>query len=237
MIITYARCSSPSARKIAEQDDDIILSRSSSGDVNWGRARANTSLNSDITNSTNKRVMRTLFAENDVPMPKLYTDHEAHALAKEGKELIGRPDRHSGGRGLWRINSNDTFMNAYRGTRRKKAATHFMEFIDAPREYRVHIFKGRSIRLSEKRHGETGDTAHGNYITVRPDPEHNIRHVREAAKRAVEAVGLDFGAVDVLANNNECWVLETNASPGIGGSLPKLYADTFTKWKNGELND
>lgn len=229
--ICYSGRSRPSALRLAEESSDINITRTSNGDVNWGRARANTQLNPDISNATNKRLMRELFREHDVPMPKLYTDHEAHALAKQGETILGRPDNHTKGRGFWLVRSNASFMRALRGTRKKRGATHFMEYIDAPREYRVHVFLDKSIRISEKAFfiDDNGKKA---YTTAKPT--HNVKHVRKAAKQAVKALGLDFGAVDILANDDECWVLEVNTAPGLGGSMPRVWVETFIKWKKGE---
>lgn len=147
--------------------------------------------------------------------------------------IVGRPDHHMKGRGLWVCHNLADVRRALRGTRRKRAATHFMEYVDAPHEYRVHIFKGKSIRISEKLQGEHGETSHGNYTTIKPTG--NVRHVRKAAKQAVSALGLDFGAVDILANDDNCWVLEVNAAPGLGGTMPRVYAETFKKWYEGEV--
>jgi D-alanine-D-alanine ligase-like ATP-grasp enzyme len=105
-----------------------------------------------------------------------------------------------------------------------------MEFVEAAREYRVHVFKGKSIRISEKDFTEDGE-----YVTRKP--QHEIRHVRNAAKEAVAALGLDFGAVDILATDDQCWVLEVNAAPGVGGTMPQLYADTFHRWNDGEWEE
>lgn len=231
MILCYSGRSAPSAELIADEDDDIFTARSSEGDVNWGRARANTSLNPDISNCTNKRVMRELFASHEVPMPKLYTKQEVYEIlaplheGEHGNRFVGRPDQHSKGRGFWDIRTLGGLRRASDGTRKKKAATHFMEYISsAPHEYRVHIFKGKSIRISEKDFYEEG------YVTIKPTG--NIKHVRKAAKKAVEALGLDFGAVDILATDDECWVLEVNTAPGLGGTMPALYAKTFLNWYN-----
>jgi glutathione synthase/RimK-type ligase-like ATP-grasp enzyme len=233
LILTYSGRSAPSAWLIAEEGG-VTLNRGSTGDINWGRARANTSLNPDISNSTNKRVMRQLFAENDVPMPQLLNTQQAVRAVLDGKVVIGRPDTHSKGRGLWRCRTPRDINRALRGTRRKRAATHFMAFVEAPREYRVHIFLGRSIRISEKSFF-IDDNGRKDYVTTKP--QHEISHVRRAAKKAVKAVGLDFGAVDILANDTECWVLEVNSSPGLGGSTPRLYADWFRRWERGELDE
>lgn len=225
MIITYSGKSRPSAIAIAKEDETIRLNRGPTGFVNWGRYRANTKLNPDISKTTNKRVMRVLFQENGVPMPKLYV--------LEGADLqfpcVGRPDRHTKGRGFWKCNNMDDVRKALRGTRKKRAATHFMEYVESDREYRVHIFNGKSIRISEKRFD---DDTKKNYTTAKPG-DVPLSKVRNAAKAAVSAVGLDFGAVDILARgdrNDEVFVLEVNAAPGLGGSMPKLYADTFLKY-------
>lgn len=236
MRIAYSKKSQPSAELLTtaleELGERVNLVRSSNqpSDINWGRSIANTELNRDISTVTNKRIMRNIFSENgEVPIPKLYnlgmySGTELMLAVRQGS-LIGRPDQHSKGRGLWKCDTMDDIKKALRGTRKKKPATHFMEYIIAPREYRVHIFKEKSIRISEKDFGNSGTTNAGNYTTKKP--EHNIKHVRKAAKKAVKAVGLDFGAVDILADDNNCWVLEVNAAPHLGGTLPQLYAKKF----------
>lgn len=227
MIITYSGKSAISAKKIAEAGD-FDLVRGSSGDANWGRNQANTSLNPDIFNSTNKYTMRCLFKDNDVPMPELVAQDDVHEYLAEGSWIVGRPDRHTKGRGFWLIKTEEDFARALRGTRRKQAATHFMEYIDAPHELRVHIFLGKSIRISEKKF-----SAPGTYTTIKPTVA--VKQARKAAKKAVRALGLDFGAVDILVQEDGTpYVLEVNAAPGLGGTTPKLYADAFRKWYEDE---
>lgn len=238
--IAYSGRSQPTAEKFMEIDDEVMITRHSGPevDVNWGRNVANSALNPDISNVTNKRVMRELFEENDVPMPRLMSFDELAEAYHNGEEVkaIGRPDKHSKGRGLWRIDSLKSLLVATKGTKKKRAATHYMEFVESDREYRVHIFKGKSIRISRKEFLEDGGHS---YTTAKPG-DIKLRQVREAAKLAVKAVGLDFGAVDILArgeNNEDVWVLEVNAAPGLGGTMPQLYLDTFKRWKAGEWDD
>ena len=236
--MAYSKASKPSALAIAAMTNEASVLHSDSYidvDVNWGRYRANSALNPNISNVTNKRVMRELFKEHGVPMPELWSvDKIRRQYASFGNSpvFVGRPDRHSKKRGFWKITNETLLDRAIAGTRRKKAATHFIEYVEHDREYRVHIFKGKSIRISEKEFNEDGS-----YTTKKPG-EIKLRTVRDAAKSAVAAVGLDFGAVDILAkgdNNEEVFVLEVNAAPGLGGTMPQLYADTFEKWKNGEI--
>lgn len=231
MRLCYARCSRPSAELIAAEDPSFVLVRSSEGHINWGRETANTDLNPDISNTTNKRKMRELFKEHGVPMPKLWNMGDSSWTYP----IVGRPDKHTKGRGFWLIRNQHELHQAVHGTSRKKPATHFMEYIENDREYRVHVFKGKSIRISEKEFF-INDDGKKDYTTKKPG-DIKLRRVREAAKRAVEAVGLDFGAVDILArgdDNAEVFVLEVNAAPGLGGTMPKVYADAFRQWWGGE---
>ncbi len=237
MRICYSRASAPSAHNIAdilmEQGVDVQLVKGPNGDINWGRASTNATLNADISNVTNKRRMRELFAEHEVPMPRLIrtTDNIF--------PIVGRPDRHTRGRGFWLCHNVLDVVKAkngitYRNGKRKQPATHFMEYISkerAPREYRVHVFLGKSIRVSQKLFNESGE-----YTTIKPERD-LVKHVRKAAKKAVEAVGLDFGTVDVLANDTECWVLEVNSAPGVGGSMPRLWARVFKEYMEGEWDE
>lgn len=230
MRITYSGKSEISARKlaeaIAELDEDCLMVRGPAGDINWGRDHAATDLNPDIRTCTNKREMREMFAENNVPMPTLYDvgalDFTAHG------PVIGRPDQHSRGRGFWLCNNEEDVKKALRGTRTKQAATHFMEYIEAEHELRVHVFMGKSIRISEK-HFEGQEGCHKLYTTIKPTVKRKA--VRRAAKAAVKALGLDFGAVDVIVDKEgKVYCLEVNSSPGLGGTLPQLYAKCFLEW-------
>lgn len=240
LTIAYSGRSKPSALKLAEAGDDVSLVRRSGPrvDINWGRNIANAELNPDISNCANKRVMRQLFKEHGVPMPRLYSEQEVRDRVNgytvdSTYMYIGRPDCHTKGRGFWKIRSRFDLDKALRGTCRKKAATHFMEFIDFDREYRVHVFKGKTIRISRKE-----GLGNGTWLARKPGPV-KLRKVRDAARLAVEALGLDFGAVDVLArgdNNDEVFVTEVNAAPGLGGSMPRCYLDAFTTYKKGDWN-
>lgn len=239
MILRYSAMSRPSAEAIAAESKDIQLERGytdgcdDTPTVNWGRERITKGLNADISKATNKRVMRELFKEHGVPMPKL--------LAVDGNPgfnniitlpCVGRPDQHSRGRGFWLCNYWAEVAKAQNGTRRKAAATHFMEFIHADSEYRVHIFMDKSIRISLKNYDLEGSHE---WSAVKPTCSRALRRkLRQAGKDAVKAIGLDFGAVDILTKDDDVYVLEVNTAPGLGGSLPKLYADAFLDWSKNE---
>jgi glutathione synthase/RimK-type ligase-like ATP-grasp enzyme len=52
----------------------------------------------------------------------------------------------------------------------------------------------------------------------------------EESKKAVQALGLAFGAVDcVLDSDNKAWVLEVNTGPGLEGNTFDAYVEAFKK--------
>jgi D-alanine-D-alanine ligase-like ATP-grasp enzyme len=54
--------------------------------------------------------------------------------------------------------------------------------------------------------------------------------LRELGVAAVAAVGLDFGAVDIIWNQTQdrCYVLEINTAPGLCNTTCQKYAEAFT---------
>jgi len=55
-----------------------------------------------------------------------------------------------------------------------------------------------------------------------------LRDIADAATRAVEALGHDFGAVDlVMSPQDQLYVLEVNACPGVKGPSEEIYRTVF----------
>jgi len=67
--------------------------------------------------------------------------------------------------------------------------------------------------------------------------EPTVQRVIEQAKRAVQALGLDFGAVDVVVQSNRersVYVLEVNTAPGMEGTTLERYVQYFTAVANNQ---
>jgi hypothetical protein len=240
--IVYARGTSPSAKAIRdaliEQGQeaqavrvDMMRGAWDAGKlINWGCAGGlGGAINGNIRNGWDKYKARQLFAEHEVPAPTLFDavtakNYIAYGLGAD-RVIIARTRRHSRRSGYFKCRTPQDIGNAVR-----HGAVQFMAYIDAPREYRVHIINGKSYSLVEK---QFLNDEHIDYTTVRADRERHgreIRKVREAAKQAVAAVGMDFGAVDVLVDNDgNPYVLEVNAAPGIGGTTGEVYAKAFIR--------
>lgn len=109
----------------------------------------------------------------------------------------------------------------------------YVERLDIVEEFRFHIFDGLSIRRQVKvprndhPHEWIRSWASGWKLMPGGNPP---RGSREAAVRAVEALGYTFGAVDVgRLRGGGFVVLEVNTAPGIEGSTVTKYAEGVIK--------
>ena len=102
------------------------------------------------------------------------------------------------------------------------------------REWRVHIFKGVITYVQVKRRAngyqnnpnyqEDVRNHHTGWIYATENINPSAAVLRNAV-RAVAALGLDFGAVDIISRRDEAWVLEVNTAPGLTGTT----LETFTR--------
>lgn len=124
----------------------------------------------------------------------------------------------------------------------------YTKYVRKSREYRLHVVGGEVIFYQEKRKKngveQTRDQAlirnHDNgWVFAENDirlPESSVwENVKATAVGAVRALGLDFGAVDlVLARDNATpYVLEVNTAPGIESTrLLEAYVRAFKAAEN-----
>lgn len=104
------------------------------------------------------------------------------------------------------------------------------------REYRIHVMEGEVLFIQQKRRAG-GYRENPNYSNVVRNHGNGwvYSHLNmtapnfaclEAAVASVEALGLDFGAVDVITHGDEAWVLEINTAPGLSGTTTR---ERYTK--------
>lgn len=113
------------------------------------------------------------------------------------------------------------------------------------REFRVHVVRGRVLFISQKRRrdGYREDPNysnivrnHGNgwiYATENVDLNNQVKN---DCIRAVKALGLDFGAVDVITRRDDHFILEVNTAPGMTGTTTERYAQAFIDIYRGNLD-
>lgn len=161
----------------------------------------------------------TTLAEAGVPVPP-------HDRTNWGKGWLGRSLHHQEG-------------SDFLPPGERPPAGFYTRKLEITDEYRFHMFKkgdeyvsiraGKKIpKVGEPHHEWIRSWNHGWYISY---GKYDIpRKAREVAKRALKAVGYDFGAVDVgILKGGEPVVLEVNSRPGleVGGKTVVKYVEAI----------
>lgn len=113
------------------------------------------------------------------------------------------------------------------------------KYVPTAREYRVHVFNGEIIRVSQKVLMSRHD-----YVPYlrNDDNNHTYRNPRielreqdiAAAKKAVATLGLDFAAIDLIVGDDDLpYVLEANTGPSLIEIGVEVYSDCFQTILNG----
>lgn len=132
--------------------------------------------------------------------------------------VIGRPMTHFGGSDIWLCHSHEEVEAAERD-----GAWYFTQWYPKTKEYRVHCAHGKILAVYEKTIDNDG---FGNFIgepwSYIPWNEYRKCFCR-ISLNAVRALGLDFGAVDVMTDPTDkslpkSVVCEVNTAPGMHDS-------------------
>lgn len=150
---------------------------------------------------------------------------------------LARKFRHKAGRDIIMCRTSADARRALR-----KGRGYFTQFIPSDTEFRVWIYRRRHLGTYEKvltqpwknrRHriGRNHRNGYGFQIVA----EANIpREAVDMAVKAVDVLGLDFGAVDILkGRDGGYYVLECNTAPGIEGpgrQVIQALARKIAKW-------
>jgi len=110
----------------------------------------------------------------------------------------------------------------------------YTQFLEPTEEYRVHVFRGEVVDYSKK----FKRTPEGIVFVSSECPKNratgweymrDVTGMREGvvlrAKAAVEALGLDFGVVDIIRHNNKSYVLEVNTACGLSSRGLQAYTN------------
>lgn len=139
--------------------------------------------------------------------------------------FLGRKTSHSKGR--------DVVLCLQRGDYLRRERDYYVQYVPTLREFRVHVAFGKVIRVQGKyldkpelakswiRNYESGYRFRA--------PRKKLGSARlETAKNAVNALGLDFGAVDLLlGDDNLEYVLEVNTAPACSPLTAEAYVNAF----------
>lgn len=113
----------------------------------------------------------------------------------------------------------------------------YVQYIPKVKEYRVHVMNGEAIFVQQKRRRSNNEQSRDDRLIRNYDngwvftltEEGTVPpHITEESVHAVQALGLDFGAVDIIEGRDDGkpYVLEVNCAPGL--SSPTLI-DAYTR--------
>jgi glutathione synthase/RimK-type ligase-like ATP-grasp enzyme len=177
--------------------------------------------------------LRTL--EGVCNIPEWTTDiEEVKSWLDEGREVVGRKfiSSHSG-RGIVFLDHIDQLLY--------DTFKLFTKYIPKKEEYRVHVVGGEVIDVRRKALRRGFDIPNRYIWKVRNssngfiyalDEGHNYpEEVLSLGVSAIEALQLDFGAVDIIWNQKKCmgYVLEVNTAPGLEGSTGTNYVSAICR--------
>lgn len=112
----------------------------------------------------------------------------------------------------------------------------YTNYIKKTDEYRAHVFDGKVFFVQRKaRKKDVPDDEvnwqvrnHANGFIFAHDGVEIPQEAQELSVKAVAALGLDFGAVDLIKTKTGRWyVLEVNTACGMEGTTLKKYAEQF----------
>jgi hypothetical protein len=159
----------------------------------------------------------------------------ARTMALQGSHsFLRRRRRHTQGRDIIVINPGDRLD-------RSRRTRYYTQLIEKEEEYRLHMFHDRCIGLAHKVEGTNPHPIIWNYyhgwdFNYIPQEENGVRPVThynemvDEAGKALTALSLDFGSVDVILQKDTHlpYVLEVNTSPKLHNT--KRFSKAIVRW-------
>jgi glutathione synthase/RimK-type ligase-like ATP-grasp enzyme len=223
------------SKKFKPRQSDFVIA--------WGNCKGASWVNQDQEAAKaiacNKLKTFEKFKEHNVPHPEWTTDKSvAEQWWWDKKTIVQRTNLtgHSG---------DGIVLSYYDGEEESTVC----DLLDAPlyvqykkkkHEYRVHVFNQEVIDIVQKKR-KAGFEGRNNQIRNHQNGwvfcRENIQEpdfLRDVAIQACNAVGVLFGAVDIIFNEkeNKCYALEINTAPGIEGTTVEKYATKFVELLN-----
>lgn len=178
--------------------------------------------------------------EAGVPCPPFWSREDSKVwMPRDGIIIARATTRGSGGEGITVVRPGDELPDV----------PLYTQYIPKDREYRLHVVGNDVILIQQKRkendveqtkdqklirNRDNGWVFSVNNVRFRDDTQQ--KEVESAAIAAVKALGLDFGAVDMVVHqhNGQPYVLEINTAPGL--ESPTLIEKYVQKFKEMGVN-
>ena len=198
--------------------------------LNWGSTKPHfnsqrfINLPESVAIAVDKLATLQRLSSRDVRVPDFTTDRcVAESWLEDGYKVVCRHNlRGFGGQGIEVVKPGEALPMAPLYTR----------YIRKDNEYRVHVFNGRVIDYTEKR--RSSETEPHPYVRNHENGWVFCREgvvlpeeVRLSAIKAMQALELDLGALDIVYRRGLAYVLEVNTAPGIEGTTLQRYVEAL----------
>lgn len=201
--------------------------------INWGDGKCtlNNVLNqpSAVEIASNKKKSFEIFAAKGVPVPRFATGKET--VTWSGKTVCRHKLTGHSGEGIEIVESGKELPDAPLYVEYKKKMVEYRIHVGtANEETRVITVQRKARDLSVPDECVNWEVRnHSNGFVFAREGAYPNNDVVEAACNAIRAIGLDFGAVDIIWNEHErkAYVLEINTAPGLEGQTIEDYAEFF----------
>lgn len=216
--------------------------------INWGSAASPSFLSrrvvpilnspSAVNVASNKLSAFIALTRAGVPVPEYTTNLSVAELwVRQGFTVVERHElRGNSGDGIRMVNKDTNDQSTENSLTN---APLYTLFINKSNEYRVHVFRGQVIDFIEKKR-MASDRRPENFSPYISSVErgwvfsrmgvNKPSNVEQMAIKAVNALGLDFGAVDIVVTDNSPIVLEVNTAPGLSGTTLVNYANAIRRY-------
>ena len=203
--------------------DDIIVNW---GNTSWSARSVWLNHPYRVVNARDKLMTLSILADNSVPTVE-WTPFESIALEwlETGHTVFTRRSTTGqGGSGILICEGTRAIL---------PEAPLYTKLFKAKHEYRVHVV-GDSVHISKKRRRDGVPRAlvrnHANGYVYCTENVSAPEPVVRVAIDAIRALGLHFGAVDVLCTDKgDARVLEVNTAPGLEGRTLEFYAGALAR--------
>lgn len=184
-----------------------------------------------VLRCTDKLRSLELMAAAGVPVPEVMCGADVRVPA------LGRERHHARGSGIILCRTQEDVDRAT-----ERGSEYFVSCVAKHREYRIHVFRGSVIKSNVKLPNPEWNGGHSDLIrslhygwrfrAVNPALDPNWDEVLSVSTRAVTALGLDFGAVDIARDREgRLWVFEVNSAPALASPLTlDAYRNAILHW-------
>jgi|AKZA01.1.fsa_nt_gi Glutathione synthase/Ribosomal protein S6 modification enzyme (glutaminyl transferase) len=202
-----------------------------------------------IGNASNKSTAFRTFADAGVKTVDFTTSRTTAQEWVDSGELVYARTRLQGhsGEGIVACHRDPSSLGNIGGVQTSESAVSaqlYTRGITADRrEFRIHVMKGKITYVQQKKRRDgyadmpeysgVVRNYHTGWIYATQMAQLNEEAKREALK-AIQALGLDYGAVDVITRRDEAWVLEVNTAPGMTGTNLTTFASNVLRLLNGQ---